>query len=49
VRAAAHEDINLITLLPAGSSRGLEVKDKQGNWHAVPLCPGSMIVNIGDM
>jgi len=49
VRAAAHEDINLITLLPAGSSRGLEVKDMDGNWHEVPLCEGSMIVNIGDM
>ena len=49
VRAAAHEDINLITLLPAGSSRGLEVKDMAGNWHEVPLCADSMIVNIGDM
>jgi isopenicillin N synthase-like dioxygenase len=49
VRAAAHEDINLITLLPAGSSRGLEVKDMHGNWHEVPLCENSMIVNIGDM
>jgi len=37
VRAAAHEDINLITLLPAGSSRGLEVKDVDGIWHEVPL------------
>jgi len=49
VRAAAHEDINLITLLPAGSSRGLEVKDVEGNWHEVPLCKESIIVNIGDM
>jgi isopenicillin N synthase-like dioxygenase len=49
VRAAAHEDINLITLLPAGSGRGLEVKDMEGNWHEVPMCENSMIVNIGDM
>jgi isopenicillin N synthase-like dioxygenase len=49
VRAAAHEDINLITLLPAGSRRGLEVKDMEGNWHEVPMCQNSMVVNIGDM
>jgi hypothetical protein len=45
----AAQDINLITLLPAGSSRGLEVKDVEGNWHEVPLCKESIIVNIGDM
>lgn len=49
VRAAAHEDINLITLLPAATAAGLQVKDKQGNWHDVPCDPGCIIINTGDM
>ena len=49
VRAAPHEDINLITLLPAATAPGLEVKDRQGNWHAVDCNPGNIIVNVGDM
>lgn len=49
VRAAAHEDINLITILPAASTRGLQVKDLEGNWQEVPCVPGSIVINIGDM
>jgi isopenicillin N synthase-like dioxygenase len=49
VRAAAHEDINLITLLPAASQPGLQVLDLQGNWHDVPCVAGDIIVNVGDM
>jgi isopenicillin N synthase-like dioxygenase len=49
VRAAAHEDINLITLLPAATAPGLEVLDVHGNWHAVSCDPGSVVVNVGDM
>ncbi len=49
VRAAAHEDINLITLLPAATAGGLEIQDNQGNWHAVPSDRGDLIVNAGDM
>lgn len=49
VRAAAHEDINLITLLPAATSSGLEVKDIQGRWHAVSTDPGMIVINSGDM
>ena len=49
VRGAAHEDINLLTLLPAATAPGLEVKDVHGNWHAVPCDPGSVVVNIADM
>lgn len=49
VRGAAHEDINLITLLPAATAPGLEVKDIHGNWHAVPCDPGNVVVNVGDM
>lgn len=49
VRAAAHEDINLITLLPAATTPGLEVKDVHGNWHAVSCDPGNIVVNVADM
>ena len=49
VRAAAHEDINLITLLIAASAPGLQVLDKEGNWHDVPHEENSIVVNAGDM
>lgn len=49
VRAAPHEDINLITLLPAATAPGLEVLDTQGHWHAISCDPGSIVVNVGDM
>jgi isopenicillin N synthase-like dioxygenase len=49
IRAAAHEDINMITLLPAATATGLQVKDVEGNWHDVPCDYGSIAVNIGDM
>jgi len=48
-RAAAHEDINLITLLLAGSAPGLEAQDNEGRWHEVPCDPGMIAVNTGDM
>lgn len=49
VRAAAHEDINHITLLVAASAPGLQVLDKAGSWHNVPHEENSIVVNIGDM
>jgi len=49
VRAAAHEDINLITLLIAATQPGLQVKDLEGKWHDVECEPGSIVVNVGDM
>ena len=49
VRAAAHEDINLITLLPAATAPGLEVLDANGNWHSVTCDIGNIVVNVGDM
>jgi isopenicillin N synthase-like dioxygenase len=49
IRAAAHEDINLITLLCSATASGLEVKDTRGNWHQVPCDPGSIAINAGDM
>jgi len=49
IRAAAHEDINLITLLPAATAPGLEVLDANGKWHMVSCDPGNIVVNVGDM
>ena len=49
VRAAAHEDINLITLLVTGSEPGLQAKDSDGNWHDVPCNAGYITINSGDM
>ncbi len=49
IRAAAHEDINLITLLCSATTAGLEVQDTAGKWHTVPCDPGSIAINAGDM
>lgn len=49
VRAAAHEDINLLTVLPASNEAGLQVRDLAGNWHDVPCDFGSIAINSGDM
>jgi isopenicillin N synthase-like dioxygenase len=49
LRAAAHEDINLITILLAGSQPGLQVKNNENQWIDVESDYGSLIVNIGDM
>ena len=49
IRAAAHEDINLITLLLAGSQPGLQAKDKQGVWHDISCDAGMITINNGDM
>ncbi len=49
VRAGAHEDINLITLLVGASAEGLEVKSRQGEWVAFTADADTIVVNIGDM
>jgi isopenicillin N synthase-like dioxygenase len=49
VRAGAHEDINLITLLVGASAAGLEVKSKQGEWIPFTSDADTIVVNIGDM
>lgn len=49
VRAAEHEDINLITLLMGASAEGLEVLNKQGEWVAITALPEQLVVNVGDM
>ena len=48
-RAAAHEDINVMTILPVAEQPGLQVKDKQGNWVDVASVRGELVVNSGDM
>jgi isopenicillin N synthase-like dioxygenase len=49
IRAAAHEDINLLTILPAANEPGLQVKGTGDDWIDVPCDFGNLIVNIGDM
>jgi len=50
VRAGAHEDINLITLLLGAEEAGLELLDRQsGRWLAIKPPEGAMVVNVGDM
>lgn len=49
VRAAAHEDINVITLLLGAEEAGLEVKHKSGKWLAVNPPAGALVINVGDM
>ena len=49
IRAGAHEDINLITLLPSANEPGLQVKARDGSWLDVPCDFGNLIINIGDM
>jgi len=49
VRAAAHEDINLVTLLPVASEPGLEIRTRDGRWLAVRPPPGAIVLDTGDM
>lgn len=49
VRAAAHEDINLITLLMGGTAEGLQAKTKAGEWINVSPQPDEIVINVGDM
>ena len=49
MRAGAHEDINLITLLVGASAAGLEVKARNGEWVPFTADGDTIVVNIGDM
>jgi isopenicillin N synthase-like dioxygenase len=49
VRAAEHEDINLITLLMGASAEGLEILKRNGTWVKVTALPEQIVVNVGDM
>lgn len=49
IRASAHEDINLLTILPAANEPGLQVQKRDGSWLDVPCDFGNLIINVGDM
>lgn len=49
VRAGAHEDINLITLLAEGTTGGLELRRRDGTWMPVRSLKGQLVINAGDM
>lgn len=49
IRAAAHEDINLITLLVSASASGLQLLDRKGQWLDIDSDPENIIVDSGDM
>ena len=49
MRAAEHEDINLITLLPEATQSGLELLDRNDEWIPIKAIKGQMIVDSGDM
>ncbi len=49
VRAAAHGDINLITLLMGASADGLQVLRADGEWISVTALPEQIVINVGDM
>lgn len=49
IRAGAHEDINLITLLLGAEEAGLELLTKDGRWISASPPEGAMVINVGDM
>ena len=49
IRAEAHEDINLITLLLGAEEAGLEILEPDGSWLPVNPPAGALAVNVGDM
>lgn len=49
IRAGAHEDINLITLLVGATASGLQLLDRNGNWLDIKSSPGEIVVDTGDM
>ncbi len=49
VRAAAHGDINLITLLMGAHGKGLQVQNHQGEWIDAIARPDQLMINVGDM
>jgi isopenicillin N synthase-like dioxygenase len=49
MRARAHADINLITLLVGAEESGLEVQHNDGSWIPIEAASKSIVCNIGDM
>jgi isopenicillin N synthase-like dioxygenase len=48
-RAAAHGDINLITLLMGAHGKGLQVQNHEGQWVDAMAAPDELMINVGDM
>jgi isopenicillin N synthase-like dioxygenase len=48
-RAAAHGDINLITLLMGAQGKGLQVQNHDGDWVDAIAQPDELMINVGDM
>jgi len=48
-RAAAHGDINLITLLMGAQGKGLQVQNHKGEWIDAIAQPDELMINVGDM
>jgi isopenicillin N synthase-like dioxygenase len=50
LRSSAHTDFGTVTILkPGDAPGGLQVADAEGNWHDVPMVPGSFVINLGDL
>ena len=49
IRAAAHGDINLITLLMGAQGKGLQVQNHNGDWIDAIAEPDELVINVGDM
>lgn len=49
LRAAAHGDINLITLLMGAQGRGLQVQNHNGEWIDAIAEEDELVINVGDM
>jgi isopenicillin N synthase-like dioxygenase len=49
IRAAAHGDINTITLLLGAEEAGLELLTRAGQWRAIDVPQGALVINVGDM
>ncbi len=49
VRAAAHGDINLITLLMGAQGKGLQVQNHNGTWIDAIAADDELVINVGDM
>jgi len=49
MRAAAHADINLLTLLVGATDSGLELLDNNGNWIPVISNEDEIVLDTGDM
>jgi len=49
VRAAAHGDINLITILMGAQRKGLQVQNHSGEWIDAIAAKDELVINVGDM